>query len=431
MDILDDFFSIIDDKTGLKRVSGRPYGHLHFSPHCIIFLRVKKKSVAVAFSTDSKEKSLPAESHIKWANESGILRKEIQSGGYFKLERGAKNKSKSTLIYELPLDDEQKLLDPDFQAQAIEIIDMLKNDLDGFVTPKSNGRNIQLTDDSEASTKKADVDSGDQFGRIIGLLKVKLDSIINASREEFLDSESFKVRPGVAYDKFYLNHVTGTYDCSLQSLIHHLLWENKYYHELLPSSQLSVAEKVVRDEPECIFSLDEDDESMQPEEIDELDSDISNLFHEVCKHVGTRLQEFDFFDPSDFVEAGILDDDGDDEAEDEAEDGFDADNIDTSLAEEICKKISREVLNESALSSAISDGEIKDLSFVARLDWVSYAFDITLKIDNRNASEISEGEEDAISNILEEYFDKAGYWKELKRANLSREDCCGFIAEII
>ena len=151
MDILDNFFSIIDDKTGLKRVSGRPYGHLHFSPHCIIFLRVKKKSVAAAFSTDSKEKSLPAESHIKWANESGILRKEIQSGGYFKLERGAKNKSKSTLIYELPLDNEQKLLDPDFQAQAIEIIDMLKNDLDGFVTPKSNGRNIQLTDDSDSN----------------------------------------------------------------------------------------------------------------------------------------------------------------------------------------------------------------------------------------------------------------------------------------
>ena len=143
MNSLDKLFELLSEKTGLKRVTGRPYGHIHYSPNSAIAVRVKKKSISIEFYTDGGSKnSLTPDEHIKWANESGILRRELFSGGFFVLRRGVKNNLKSTLIYELSIDSEDSLSNQDLLYELVGVINGLKQDLDGFVTPKSKERSI-------------------------------------------------------------------------------------------------------------------------------------------------------------------------------------------------------------------------------------------------------------------------------------------------
>ena len=426
MNSLDKLFELLLEKTGLKRVAGRPYGHIHYTPNSAIAVRVKKKSISIEFYTDGKSKnSLTPDEHIKWANGSGILRRELFSGGFFVLRRGVKNDLKSTLIYELSIDSEDSLSNQDLLYELVGVINSLKQDLDGFVTLKSKDPSGQLSDVSVVYDDDTNLDSEAMFEEVIDLMKAKLDSIIDSNWDEFIKTESFKVRPGVAYDKFYLNHVTGTYDCSLQGLIHHLLWENKCYHKLLPSSQLEVAEKIIKDEPEGIFAPDENDESMEPEEIDELDSDISNIFHEVCKHVGTRLQDLDFFDSSDFIEVGFLED-----ADDDDDEIYDEDNVDKSLAEELVKKVCADINNCGILEKAITSGKLESANLSISFDWAGFSFDFTLTVTGREDDDLSFDEEDSINDIISEYFYQNGHWKEFDKANLPKDQCGGFRAEI-
>jgi hypothetical protein len=426
MSQLNKLFELLLEKTGLKRVTGRPYGHIHYTPSSAIAVRVKKKSISIEFYTDGRSKnSLTPDEHIKWANESGILRRELFSGGFFVLRRGVKNDLKSTLIYELSIDSEDSLSNQDLLYELVGVINSLKQDLDGFVTLKSKGQKEDL--EAKVSEKDSDEDSEILVEKIIDLMKDNLDSIIDSNWDEFIKTESFKVRPGVAYNKFYLNHVTGTYDCSLQGLIHHLLWENKCYHKFLPSSQLAVAEKIIKDDPEGIFAPDEDDESMEPEEIDELDSDISNIFHEVCKHVGSRLQALDFFDSSDFIEAGFLEDEDTDDDDDEI---YDEDNVDKSLAEELVKKVCADINKSGILKKAIISGKLESADLSISFDWAGFSFDFTLTVTSREDDELSFDEEDSINDIISEYFDQNGHWQEFDKANLPKDQCGGFRAEI-
>jgi len=430
MNTLDDLFQLLSEKTGLKRVAGRPYGHIHYTPNSVIAVRIKRKSISIEFCTDGRSKnSLTPDEHIKWANESGILRRELFSGGFFVLRRGVRNNLKSTLIYELEIDSEDSLTNAELQYELVGVINGLKKDLEGFVTLKNEGRNNQLSDDGVVSENDADEDREALVERIIDSIKVKLDSIIDSHWDEFIETEEVKVRPGVAYDKFYLNRVTGTYDCSLQGLIHHLLWESKCYHELLPSSQLSVAEKIVKDEPECIFAPDENDECLEPEEIDELDSDISNIFYEVCKHVGTRLQDLEFFDSSDFIEAGFLEDE-DDYGDEEDGETCDEDDVDKSLAADLVKKLSADINQSGILEKAITSGKLENADLNIDIDFMGFSFDFKLTLTDRSEDELSEDEEDSINDIMFEYFTQNGYWKEFVKANLSEDQCGGFRAEI-
>ena len=60
-----------------------------------------------------------------------------------------------------------------------------------------------------------------------------LDRIIVENSDSLLQLD-FKVRPrGYGYEKFYLNHVDGSYDMSLQSLINFILMEEEIYQKIL------------------------------------------------------------------------------------------------------------------------------------------------------------------------------------------------------
>jgi len=80
-----------------------------------------------------------------------------------------------------------------------------------------------------------------------------LDRIIFENSESLYQFE-FKVRPGYGYDKFYLNHTDGSFDMSLQSLIHYIMAEEGIYKQILNEDQFAKCMKVIRDEPEAIYS---------------------------------------------------------------------------------------------------------------------------------------------------------------------------------
>ena len=147
---------------------------------------------------------------------------------------------------------------------------------------------------------------------VIDEVNVELSRIISESADEFNSSQQTKVRPGYGPDKFYLDWIDGSYDSSLQSLIHYILWEKKLYHKFLTARQLVDVERVVNEEPDYIYRPDLDDESTLDEEFEQdeaLDESLDTLYWRVITHVGGELSEFDFFDNSEFKDNGYVESD--------------------------------------------------------------------------------------------------------------------------
>jgi hypothetical protein len=94
----------------------------------------------------------------------------------------------------------------------------------------------------------------------------------------------FKVRPGYGYDKFYLNHTDGSYDMSLQSLIHYILAEEGFYEQILNEDQFAKCMKVIKDEPEAIYSPSGD--SVEDREILEL---LDAIYDKSITFTGRKL----------------------------------------------------------------------------------------------------------------------------------------------
>ena len=85
-----------------------------------------------------------------------------------------------------------------------------------------------------------------------------LDRIIQDNIASFDEHSGYKVRPGYGYDKFYLDFVDGSYDMSLQSLVHYIMYEDGHYQKFLNKSQYARLIHIVHQYPESIFGLDED-----------------------------------------------------------------------------------------------------------------------------------------------------------------------------
>jgi hypothetical protein len=80
-----------------------------------------------------------------------------------------------------------------------------------------------------------------------------LDKII-IENSESLSQGDYLVRPGYGYDKFYLNHVDGSFDLSLYSLIHWILYEEKIYKNFLNEKHYRHCLDVIKNNPEAIYS---------------------------------------------------------------------------------------------------------------------------------------------------------------------------------
>lgn len=150
-------------------------------------------------------------------------------------------------------------------------------------------------------------------------LNAQLDAIIDS----FLNDEEslmewrnsgglYKVRPGYAYDKFYLNRITGNYDVSLQGLIHHMMNEEGLYKKFLNSDELNQVEECVLENPEGIWGV----ANLGSPEGEQTQKILDTIYFNCIKHVGERLRQASL-DVTEFISEGYIEvggaDDGDSE----------------------------------------------------------------------------------------------------------------------
>ena len=79
---------------------------------------------------------------------------------------------------------------------------------------------------------------------------------------------TFKVRLNYGPGKFYLDRVEGSYEYSLQNLIHHMLWEDGHYVSFLNARQLKEVEEIVNDEPNGIYAVAGDVDNLSNSELE-------------------------------------------------------------------------------------------------------------------------------------------------------------------
>ena len=123
-----------------------------------------------------------------------------------------------------------------------------------------------------------------------------LEKIIDENRNNFKEQGDFVVRPGIAYDRFDLTAIDGSYDMSLAGLVHHFLYEKGHYEKMLPDNEFEECKNIVKNYPENIYGP-EDDENIQ--------SNLDELHHVARQTVGKKLKSLGFEIPDEFKE--ILD----------------------------------------------------------------------------------------------------------------------------
>ena len=189
------------------------------------------------------------------------------------------------------------------------------DNIDMFLQHATVELGYAIENDSGAEDESSGSSEVFDMAMIVDEVNIELSRIISESADEFNSSEQVKVRPGYGPDKFYLDKIDGSYDSSLQSLIHHILWEKNLYHKFLTKRQLMDAERVIQEEPDSIYRPDLDDESTSEEEFQQdeaLDESLDALYWRVITYVGGELSEFDFFDYSEFEDNGYVESDDDD-----------------------------------------------------------------------------------------------------------------------
>jgi hypothetical protein len=116
-----------------------------------------------------------------------------------------------------------------------------------------------------------------------------LSNIIDSNIKSFRKEKSFKVRPNYGYDKFYLDHVDGSYDMSLQSLIHYIMYEEGVYKKILNKIQYEQLEKIIKKNPSSIYSPDFEDS-----DYGEIQNTLDTIYSRSIQFVGRRLLELGF-----------------------------------------------------------------------------------------------------------------------------------------
>ncbi len=120
-----------------------------------------------------------------------------------------------------------------------------------------------------------------------------LNKIIDENIENFKEQGDFIVRPGIAYDRFDLTAVDGSYDMSLAGLVHHFLYERGHYEKILPKNEFEECENVVKNYPESIYG---------PEDDEDIQLTIDELHHVARQTVGNKLKNLKFKISDEFEE---------------------------------------------------------------------------------------------------------------------------------
>jgi hypothetical protein len=124
----------------------------------------------------------------------------------------------------------------------------------------------------------------------------RLKDIFDGSYEYYKEkpNSSFKVRPDYGYAKFYLNMVEGSYDMSLQALIHFILYEHKHFKKLLSKETYKELDPFMAGNPEYLFDFQRD----------EAEQDMIDTLEYYLIHYMRCLFEQNGLDGTPFREAG-------------------------------------------------------------------------------------------------------------------------------
>ena len=115
-----------------------------------------------------------------------------------------------------------------------------------------------------------------------------LEKIIsNHSEEIFEEQGSFKVRPGYGYDKFFIDKIDGSYDMSLQGLIHYILYEENLYEKFLNEKQIKDLNYTINEFPKSIYTPNENDDNYEQVQYKYLDV----IYNRAIRFVGNKLLE--------------------------------------------------------------------------------------------------------------------------------------------
>jgi len=131
-------------------------------------------------------------------------------------------------------------------------------------------------------------------------VNVILNQIIDEHVAKFKKSKEFKVTPNYGYKKFYLDKIDGSYDNSIYSLIHYILYQEGIYNNFLNADQLKELEMVIKEYPTSIYGPnEEEDENYEEIQYDFLDKVYSEGITCVAKRLlneGFNVKErFDDF----------------------------------------------------------------------------------------------------------------------------------------
>ena len=120
-----------------------------------------------------------------------------------------------------------------------------------------------------------------------------LEKLIEKNKGNFKKQGDFVVRPGIAYDRFDLTAVQGSYDMSLQGLVHHFLYAKGHYKKLLPADEFKKCEATVKKHPESIYG---------PEDNQDVQDTLDEIHNAALMAVGRKLKSLKFEIPDEFQE---------------------------------------------------------------------------------------------------------------------------------
>ena len=109
--------------------------------------------------------------------------------------------------------------------------------------------------------------SEDQLQEILNEIQGFLEKLINENKDTLNKDNYFEVKTPIAYGTFRLGWIEGSYNESLQGLIHHYMYEKKIYHKILSKDKLDYVSEIVKDNPEFIYHPSGEDQSDLLDEI--------------------------------------------------------------------------------------------------------------------------------------------------------------------
>ena len=131
-----------------------------------------------------------------------------------------------------------------------------------------------------------------------------LEKLIEKNKGKFKKQGDFVVRPGIAYDRFDLTAVQGSYDMSLQGLVHHFLYEKGHYKKLLPADEFKKCEATVKKFPENIYGPETNEGFSQSMILrnEGLQDTLDEIHNAALMAVGRKLKSLKFEIPDEFKE---------------------------------------------------------------------------------------------------------------------------------